>query len=109
MGPMTEWNRNALISLTAQLKEKVIIRYGLNSKLRKAAGGFMSNLEAQKVEGMHDDADQMGELIRILLGKNNAAFGTFCQMLRDVDCGVWANQLEEKARQFKGESGTHVL
>ena len=106
---MQQWNIDALVSLTGELKENVIINNGLDNKLPRAAGGFMSNLEAQMVESKPNNAAQMGELIRILVGKSNADFGIFCQMLRNVDYGVWADVLEEKAMKLKGKSGTHVL
>ena len=109
MGPMEEWNRAALISLQGQLKRYVIMEYGLIYKLQKAAGGFMTQAEAQAVVSKPSNADQMEELIRILLGKRNADFKLFCTMLRQTNYGVWAAELEMKASEFRGESGTHVL
>lgn len=78
---MEEWNRDALVSLQENLKLKVRIQPGLVNKLQKAAGGFMSDAEAQAVMSKQSNAEQMGELIRILLGKGNADFRTFCTML----------------------------
>ena len=102
--PMNEWNSNALLALTEQLKLKVIVKTGLIDKLPKAAGGFMSLMEAHAVQSKPDNAQQMGELIQILLGKTNADFGTFCKMLRQSSYDVWANQLEKKTREFKIKS-----
>ena len=111
MGPMNKWNRAALVSLQGELKLKVIIKTpaGLSDKLQKAAGGFMDEGEAQAVESKPSSAEQMGELIRILLGKGNADFRTFCTMLRESNYSVWADELERKAREFRGEPGAHVL
>ena len=105
---MEEWNKNALDALTAQLKENVIMNLGLTDKLVIAAGGFMSRKEAQAVQSKPSNAEQMGEVICILLGKTDADFITFCKMLRESNNGVWAEQLEDKAKEFK-EKGTHLL
>ena len=86
----------------------VIMENGLNNKLQKAAGGFMSREEAQTVESRPNNK-QMGELIRILLGKRNADFRTFCTMLRQSNYSVWADELEKKAREFRREPGAHVF
>ena len=109
MGPMEEWNRNALISLQEDLKLHVIMNTGLINRLQRAAGGFMDRVEAQAVESKPSNAEQMGELIRILLVKRNADFKIFCTMLRQTGNSVWAAELERKASEFRGESGIHVL
>ena len=109
VGPMKKWNRDALVSLRGDLKHKVIMNTGLIDKLQEAAGGFMNEAEAQAVESKPNNAEQMGELIRILLGKRNSHFCTFCTMLRQSDYGLWADELERKAGEFRGEPGTHVL
>ena len=69
----------------------------------------MNQAEAQAVESKPNNAEQMGELIRILLGKRNADFYTFCTMLQQSSYGLWADKLERKAGEFRGEPGTHVL
>ena len=104
--PMAEWNKDALTSLLGDLKLYVIVKNGLNNILQKAAGGFMNGAEAQAVESKHDNAEQMGELVRILRGKKNKDFRIFCSMLRKSNYDTWAEQLELKAREFKGEPGT---
>ena len=109
MGPMEEWNRHALISLQEQLKLKVIMNTGLINKLHKTAGGFMDQAEAQAVESKPNNAEQMGELIRILLGKRNVDFKIFCTMLQQSNYGLWSEELERKAREISGEPGTQVL
>ena len=108
MGPMEEWNRKALISLQENLKLYVIMNTGLTDKLQKAAGGFMNQAEAQTVDSKPNNAEQMGELIRILLGKRNADFKIFCTMLRKSNYDSWAAELESKAREFREEPGTNT-
>ena len=108
-GPMEEWNRDALISLQEKLKLNVRIKTGLVNKLQKAAGGFMSEAEAQAVMSKQTNAEQMGEIIQILLGKTNRDFKILCRMLRQSNYDLWANELEKKAREFKGEPGRLVL
>lgn len=104
---MEECCREALVSLQQKLKVRVIMRIGLINKLQKAAGGFMDEAEAQAVESMPNNAEQMGELIRILLGKGNADFRIFCTMLRLTNYSVWADELEKEATEFKKEEGRH--
>ena len=106
---MAEWNRDALTSLQGELKLNVIVKTGLINMLQKAAGGFMNGAEAQAVKSKQSDPQQMEELIQILLGKRNKDFKIFCEMLRRCNYGLWANELEKKARVFKGEPGTHAL
>ena len=101
MAPMEEWNKHALISMQGKLKDNVIMNLGLINMLQLAAGGFMMQSEAQAVESKPSNAEQMGELIRILLGKRNADFYTFCKMLRDSNYALWADELERKAGEFR--------
>ena len=105
---MTKWNRDALDALRGELKAKVIIKHGLNDRLVTAAGGFMNEREAQAVLSKPSNAEQMGELISILLGQSEADFGTFCAMLRDVGYEVWAKELEKKAERFKQTPGVYI-
>ena len=107
--PMEKWNRDALLSLQGELKLNVEIERGLVNMLHKAAGGFMSEAEAKAVISKQENAKQMGELIQILLGKSNQDFKIFCRMLRQSEYHAWANELEKKVREFKGEPGTLVL
>ena len=106
---MKKWNCDALTALKGDLKLKVKLGNGLIDKLETAAGGFMSQGEAQMVESMPNNAAQVGKVIEILEGKSDTAFWIFCRMLRESNYGVWANELEKKAKELKGDSGTHVL
>ena len=108
MSPMEEWNKNALVLLQGDLKLYVIIKTGLINRLQKAAGGFMDEGEAQAVVSKPSNAEQMGELIQILLGKRNADFKIFCTMLRQSSNSLWAERLERKASEFRGQPGTHT-
>ena len=108
LDPMKKWNKDALVALTADLKENVIMNHGLNDKLAIVAGGFMNEKEAQAVRSKPSNHDQMGELIHILLGKRNKDFSTFCKMLRESNNGVWADQLNERAKELKHKSGKHA-
>ena len=65
--------------------------------------------EALAVESKPSSAEQMGELIQILLGKGNADFRIFCTMSCQSNYSVWADKLERKAREFRRETGAHVL
>lgn len=105
---MAEWNVDAVIALQEKLKLNVIMNKSLINKLPRPAGGFMSRAEAQAVQSKPEDAEQMGELIKILLGKRNADFKIFCTMLRDSNYSSWADELERKAREFRGEPGMHM-
>ena len=105
---MEKWNRDALVSLQGEIKVNIIMKNGLIDKLEKAAGGFMTRLEAQTVKSMPNNAEQMGELIEILRGKGNADFHIFCTMLRQSSYALWADKLERKAREFREKPGTHA-
>ena len=105
---MARWNQDTLVALQGDLKLNVITSTGLTDRLQRVAGGFMNRAEAQAVESKPSN-EQMGEVIRILLGKRNADFKIFCRILRDSNYSAWAAQLEKKAREFRGEPGTHVL
>ena len=105
---MKQCNKDALVAMTARLKESVIMSHGLSDTLDFAAGGFMAREEALAVLGKQTNAEQMGELIHILLGKRDADFGIFCNMLRISSNGVWADQLEGKAREFR-QKGTPLI
>lgn len=97
-----------MVKLKGDLKLNVILKNGLCDKLERAAGGFLNQGEAARVLAMPDNTQQMGELIDVLRGKTNADFRIFCAMLRDCNYKVWADSLEAKARESKGEPGTHT-
>ena len=98
---MSQWNIDALVSLQRDLKLKVLMSTGLSDMLQKAAGGFMSAAEEQQVRKQHGDDEQMGKLIEILKGKQDENFIIFLEMLRSANYGVWADELERKAEEFK--------
>ena len=106
---MKKWNCGALIALKGKLKLKVILGDDLIDILETEAGGFMSEKEAQMVRGKPDNAAQMDKVIEILKGKSDAAFGIFCRMLRDCSYEIWADELEKKAKELRGDSGTPVI
>ena len=99
--PMSQWNIDALVSLQGDLKLRVLMSTGLSDKLQTAAGGFLSEAEEQQVRKQHGDDEQMGKLIEILKGKQDKNFITFLKMLRSANYGVWADELERKAEEFK--------
>ena len=102
---MKKWSIDALNALKADFKLKINMNHGLSDKLEIAAGGFMTAREAQAVLSRPSNAEQMEELLRILCGKREADFTTFCKMLRKSNNSVWADTLEGKAREFR-EQGT---
>ena len=107
--PMSPWNHQALVSLRADLKLRVLMETGLGDKLEKAAGGFMDEHEAERVRQERTNMEQMDKLIQLLLGKSNEDFATFLKMLQDTNNGTWAHQLVERAKQFsQRQAGTYV-
>ena len=100
---MSPWNHNALVSLRGDLKLSVSMEAGLGDKLEKAAGGFMNQFEAQTVRQQPGNIKQMNKVIEILLGKADKDFTTFLKMLHDTNNGVWAEELQKNAEQFKEE------
>ena len=102
---MSSWNDDSLVSLRESLKLNVLMRTGLINKLEKAAGGFMSRSEAQKVRGLSSDSEQIDEVIEILRGKGDEDFCTFCTILHKSNYGNWAAALEREAQRLKKERG----
>ena len=102
---MSPWNRDALVFLQEKLQLRVLMDSGLSNSLEKAAGGFMNEFEAQTVREQPGNIKQMNKVIDILCGKGNEDFGTFLQMLRRTNNGVWADELKRKAEELKREKG----
>ena len=101
---MKEWNRDALIALEGDLKLNVQMDTGLGDRLQRVQGGFMDSEEASKVLSEPNNAAQMEELIRILLGKSNADFKIFLTMLHNSNNETWKYELEKRAKEFKEKS-----
>ena len=103
-GPMSEWNTNALVKLKGELKLNIKM-IKLIDILQTPAGGFMDSAEIQNVKAMIGDAQQIEQVIGILLGKGNKEFTIFCQLLRRSNYKGWAHQLELEAEKFKTNVG----
>ena len=99
--PMGPWNHQALVSLRTDLELHVLMETGLGDRLEKAAGGFMTHIEAQTVRDQPGNIKQMAKVIDILLGKADEDFTIFLKMLQDSSNRVWAKELEKRAEQFK--------
>ena len=100
LGPMAEWHQAALVALQRDLKLNVKM-FQLSDMLERPAGGFMDNAEALSVKAKTGDMEQMGELISILLGKEDEAFYTFCDLLQRSNYEVWASKLKSIAERLK--------
>ncbi len=97
---MTEWHQAALVALQGRLKLNVkMIR--LSDMLERPAGGFMDRAEALSVKAKAGDMEQMGELINILLRKEDIAFYTFCDLLERRNYEVWARELKSTAERLE--------
>ena len=109
-GPMSEWNTNALVKLKGELKLNIKM-IKLIDILQTPAGGFMDSAEVQSVKALIGDAQQIEQVIGILLGKGNKEFTIFCQLLRRSNYQGWAHQLELEAEKFKTNVGMkhHLL
>ena len=101
---MTDWNQAALVALQGRLKMNVKM-IQLNDILEKPAGGFLNRAEALRVKAKTGDAEQMGQVIDILRGKEDRAFYTFCDMLQRSSYEVWAHELQLTAKKLKTEQG----
>ena len=97
---MAEWHQAALVALQGNLKLNVKM-FQLNDMLEKPAGGFMDRAEVLRVNAKAGDMEQMGELINILLGKEDMAFYTFCDLLQRSNYEVWARELKSAAETLK--------
>lgn len=92
---MSEWNDNALVSQKLRLMTNVKLAPQLQHMLEWPAGGFMTREEAQSVENRMSDDQQMAQVIQILRGK------VFCKLLRESNYGVWADELQKAAGDFR--------
>ena len=99
-GPMAEWNANALVALKGKLKNNIKM-IKLIDMLERPAGGFMNTAEALSVTAKRGDVKQVCQIIKILKGKGDEDFATFCHMLRQCNYEVWARQLELTAEMNK--------
>ena len=97
---MTEWHQAALVALQGDLKLKVKM-IQLSDMLERSAGGFMDRAEVLSVKAKEGDMEKMDELIRILLGKEDMAFYTFCDLLQRSNYEVWARELKLEAERLK--------
>ena len=97
---MAEWHKAALVALQGNLKLNVKM-FQLNDMLEKPAGGFMDRAEVLRVNAKAGDMEQMGELINILLGKEDMAFYAFCDLLQRCNYEVWARELKSAAERLK--------
>lgn len=61
-------------------------------------------LESVEMEGW----STIGQLIKILRGKENHEYTTFCMMLRQSNYELWVNELEPAAVRFQEGGGTAV-
>ena len=61
----------------------------------------MDRAEVLRVNTKNGDMEQMGELINILLGKEDVAFYTFCDLLQRSNYEVWARELKSAAERLK--------
>lgn len=98
---MSAWNEDAIVSLREKLKLNIFLDMGLIDKLAKAAGGFMSRYEEQRVRELSSNIERMDKLIDILCGKGDNDFQTFCKILRESNNITWAVELERKAEWFR--------
>ena len=102
---MTDWNKKALEAMRENLKINVKMIH-LADMLERSAGGFMNSREALHVRDMIGDAEKMGQVIGVLLGKEDDAFHTFCNMLRRSNYESWACKLESTAEGFRTAEGS---
>ena len=99
---MSDYNSSALIAFREKLKTNVAMKPHLTDMLEEQAGGFMTRAEAQSVRNAEDP---MGWLIKILLGKGDKEFNTFCNMLVKSNHRGWANSLRLKAKPNRLKEG----
>ena len=69
----------------------------------------MDRAEVLRVKTKTGDAEQMGQVIDILRGKEDEAFYRFCDLLQRSNYGVWARELKSTAERFKTEQGMWTI
>lgn len=99
--PMSPWNDSALVNQQMRLMNNVRLAPQLQYMLEQPAGGFMTQAEAESVTSKTSDSEQMAQVIRILRGKGNNEFRVFCELLQRSNYGLWAEELQKAAEDFK--------
>ena len=97
---MDTWRKQAIVSLESDLKVNLSLA-GLLSRLERPAGGFMTEDERRSVEEVQGKSNQVGKIIEVLRGKGNRDFDAFLNVLRESGNELWAEKLDESARQFE--------
>lgn len=91
----------AIEALRSDLALRVRAGVSLQGQLHQAAGGFLQDHEFQRVSEQRSHSDKMEVILNILLEKGDAEFHTFLFILRQVNCAVWAEELEARAAQLQ--------
>ena len=99
---MSDYNSSALVAFRKKLETNVAMKPHLINMLKEQAGGFMTRAEAKSVQTAEDP---MGWLIKILLGKGDKEFNTFCDMLNKSNHRGWAKSLRLEAKPNRQKEG----
>ena len=113
---MSPWKKEALKSMRQELG-KVKMDVIMIKKLEKADvprpdnKGFLSHVQLQVVESEKTPAGQMNKVIDYLLEMEDICFEYFCQILKESNFELKANELRTTAERYKkyvGKFATHL-
>lgn len=65
--------------------------------LRCGEGGFLTEEEYASITDQSDNAEQMDELMKVLLTKKDKDFESFCNLLEKHSYRWWSEKLKEAA------------
>ena len=114
---MRKSRKQALTKLTGELRENVKVESSGIDDYLLALGtpdclGFLNAPEKEAVMSKTANRDKVGEIIKILLGKSDADFVNFCEILKKCGYGPWSERLNMEAERFRATSGkccVHVM
>ena len=88
--------KKALRQYHLELRTGIIVSHFL-PVLHIHAGGFLTDVEIASIADKSGNLEQVDELIKVLLRKENKDFDYFCDVLERNGCQVWSHKLKVAA------------
>lgn len=82
-----------------------IVANNLLRELHCGVGGFLTEEECASIADQSDNAEQVDELMKILLTKKDEDFESFCNVLEKHGYRWWSDRLKEAAGKMAKNSG----
>lgn len=99
LSDMDDGRKQALRQMQEDFRTGIIVD-NIYPRLHKDAGGFLDDVELDRVTSKEGNVAQVDELFKILLTKTNEDFDCFCAIIEKVN-PTRANKLREAAELGK--------